>query len=108
MQREPIVTTPVTNENLNVVMVQNATTFNDLLPDYQFQFQGRQPSQEAESMFASLVDFIQTNEEMAVMNIETKDEYIKGFKRALALTRLWMNSLYLTGINSSNTKEQHK
>lgn len=92
MDRHPIIT-----ENLNVVMVQNATTFNDLLPDYQFQFQGKQPSQEAESMFSSLVDFIQTNEEMAVMNIETKDEYVKGFKRALALTRLWMNSLYLEG-----------
>ena len=103
MNRNPIIT-----ENLNVVMVQNATTATDLLPDYQFQFQNIPPSEEAESMFSSLVDFIQTNEEMAVMNIETKDEYIKGFKRALALTRLWMNSLYLTDSSSSSTKEQHK
>ena len=92
MDRHPIIT-----ENLSVVMVQNATTVTDLLPDYQFQFQNTPPSEEAERMFSSLVDFVQTNEEMAVMNIETKDEYVKGFKRALALTRLWMNSLYLEG-----------
>lgn len=103
MDRHPIIT-----ENLNVVMVQNATTVTDLFPDYQFQFQNIPPSEEAERMFSSLVDFVQTNEEMAVMNIETKDEYVKGFKRALALTRLWMNSLYLTDSSPSSTKEQHK
>ena len=100
MDRQPIV-----SDSLNVVMIQNATTATDLLPDYQFQ--GKPPSKEAENMFGSLVEFIQTNEEMAVANIETKDEYIKGFKRALALTRLWMNSLYLTDNSTptSNTKE---
>lgn len=102
MDRQPIV-----SDSLNVVMIQNATTATDLLPDYQFQFQGKPPFEEAENMFGSLVEFIQTNEEMAVANIETKDEYIKGFKRALALTRLWMNSLYLTdnSTTTSNIKE---
>ena len=98
MERTPIQTNL---ENLAVVMVQNSTTFSDLLPDYQFQFQGREPSQEAENMYNSLVDFLHTNEEMAIMSIENKDEFTKGFKRALAMTRLWMNSLYLSEKNST-------
>lgn len=78
-------------------MVQTAPSFQDLLPDYQYQFQNVPSSDEAVLMYQSLVDFMETNSELALNGIEDKDEYKKGFKRAVALVRLWIDSLYLGG-----------
>lgn len=90
MKRVPIVT-----DALDVVMIQTAPIFQDLLPDYQYQFQDIPSSEEATAMYQSLVDFLETNSELALSDIADKEEYKKGFKRAIALVRLWIDSLYL-------------
>lgn len=89
--------TPIISPELEVVLVQTAPSFQDLLPDYQYQFQNVPSSDEAVLMYQSLVDFMETNSELALNGIEDKDEYKKGFKRAVALVRLWIDSLYLEG-----------
>lgn len=80
----------------SIKLVQQAPTVHDLLPDYQYQFNNFTPSDESGKMYSALVDFICTNEEIALTDIIQKDEFSKGFKRAVALTRLWLDSLYIT------------
>ena len=89
MKRVPI------SAEVEVVMVQNPPTFQELLPDYHYQFNNTPTSPEAAAMYQSLVEFLTTNGELALTGIEVKDEYIKGFKRAIALVRLWVDSMYL-------------
>lgn len=48
-------------------------------------------------MYSELVDFLSTNEELALMNIADKTEYSNGFKRAIAMVKLWIDSIYLNG-----------
>lgn len=86
---------PITADPLEVIVVQNTPTFQELLPDYQYQFQNLPQSDEAVAMYQSLVEFLDTNAELALADIQDKDEYKKGFKRAIALVRLWVDSLYL-------------
>ena len=92
MERKPILTTPK-----QIIMVQSQPTIRDLLPDYAFQFQDEAPSEESNHMYLELLDFLSTNEELATMNINDKTEYSNGFKRAIAMVKLWMDSIYLTG-----------
>lgn len=88
--------TPIITPELEVMLVQTAPVFQELLPDYQYQFQNVSSSEEATMMYQSLVEFMETNSELALSGIEDKDEYKKGFKRAVALVRLWIDSLYLS------------
>ena len=47
-------------------------------------------------MYQSFIDFLVTNEEL-VINEPTisRDDYIKGFQKSLAMLKLWMDSIYL-------------
>lgn len=91
MDRQPI----IAEESLAVKLVQNPLTFKDLIPDYSFQFESGEVSVEATQMYEEFLQFLQTNEELAIQEeVVSKDDYTKGFKRALALTRLWMDSIY--------------
>lgn len=89
-ERKPIITEPH-----QITLVQSPPSIHDLLPDYQYQFQNHTPNAESTKMYNELVDFISTNEEIAVMNITDKTEYGNGFKRAMAMVRLWLDSMYL-------------
>ena len=90
VERKPIITEPK-----QIVMVQTQPTIHDLIPDYQYQFQSDTPDEEANHMYAELIDFLSTNEGLAIMDISDKAEYSKGFKRAIAMVRLWIDSIYL-------------
>ena len=87
---------PIMSPELEIIMVQSPATFQELLPDYQYQFQNVSLPDEATGMYQSLVEFMETNSELALSGIDDKDEYRKGFKRAIAMVRLWIDSLYLT------------
>ena len=92
-----------------IKMVQQAPTVHDLLPDYQYQFNEIVPNEESGRMYNALVDFICTNEELAISDIIQKDEFAKGFKRAIALTKLWLDSLYIGDMNYDDTNSNtHK
>lgn len=90
MERKPIIMEPKP-----IVMVQAQPTIHDLLPDYAFQFQNDLPSKDASRMYDELLDFLSTNEGLATMDINDKTEYSKGFKRAIAMVKLWIDSIYL-------------
>ena len=102
MNRIPI----ASPEPRDVILIQLAPVFQELLPDYQYQFQNTPQSAEAAAMYQSLVDFLETNSELALSNIEDKDEYKKGFKRAIALVRLWIDSMYLDEKHSHQHSHQ--
>lgn len=78
----------------SVRLVHNPPTMEDLLPNYRYEFQGCNVSEEAYNMYEELLEFLRTNSELA-LEPSLHDEYIKGFKRAIALTRLWIDSIYL-------------
>ena len=51
-----------------------------------------------------MVEFVTTNEELAVpdKSVVSEESYIKGFQRAMALMRLWIDSIYLSGENGTS------
>ena len=96
MERQPIVAETAA---VAIQMVQEPITIKDLLPKYSYQFQQVEIPAEAASMYEELIEFFRTNEELAVPDKSVADEesYIKGFQKAMALTRLWVDSIYLSG-----------
>ena len=98
MERTPIISQP--NE-VAVRLVEMPLTVRGMLPSYQYQFQSGQVSEEATQMYEELVNFLITNEELAVNEpTVSREDYIKGFQKALAMTRLWIDSIYMQGNDS--------
>lgn len=95
MERHPIKTPPT---EVAVKLVENPLTYSDLLPNYRFQYQSGEVSEEADQMFLELVEFVKVNEDLALPDNDNpmyREGWVKGFKKALALTRLWIDSIYL-------------
>jgi len=93
MERHPILTE---EESVAIKMIQNPLTFRDLIPDYSFQFETGEVSEEAVQMYEEFLQFLQTNEELSIQESDfiSRDDYVKGFKRAVAMMRLWIDSIY--------------
>lgn len=100
MERQPI----VTDTTIAIQMVKEPTTITDLLPKYNYQFQGGEVAADAVEMYEGMVDFLRTNEELAMpdKDVVSEDSYIKGFQKAVALTRLWIDSIYLSDEDKAN------
>ena len=81
----------------SIILVQNDPTVDELIPNYSYRFQDETQSNEAVDMYQSLIEFIRTNSDIALQQTETT--YAGGFKKALALTHLWIDSMYLNGEN---------
>lgn len=96
MERQPIVTEAAA---IAIQMVKEPVTIKNLLPTYFYKFQSMEVPPEATSMYEGLVEFFGTNEELAIpdKSVVSEESYIKGFQKAMALTRLWIDSIYLTG-----------
>ena len=96
----------ITTENVPVAiqMVQEPITMKDLLPNYSYQFQSVEIPEEAVSMYRELIEFFKTNEDLAMpdKSVVSDESYIKGFQKAVALTRLWIDSIYLTDESRSS------
>ena len=78
-----------------VELVQNPVSVPELLPTYRYQFQDVPIPNESSLMYDNLIEFLKENEELLIENTSAKDAYVQGFKKALAVTRLWMDSLYV-------------
>lgn len=95
MERTPIVSPP---SEVAVKLVEMPLTVRGMLPSYRYQLQSDQVSEEATQMYEELVNFLVTNEELAVNEpTVSREDYIKGFQKALAMTRLWIDSIYMQG-----------
>ena len=91
-ERHPIITQP----GVNVRLVQSPLSVAELFPDYRYEFESQHIAPESQNMFNNLAEFIHTNEELAVSTDYTsREDYVKGFQKALAITRLWIDSIYL-------------
>ena len=93
---------PINHTQYEVVMSQEPAKFADLLPKYRYEFQSITIPEESNQMYQSLIEFIETNQSLALSG-EITDAYQKGFQNCLALVRLWVDSLYLE--NKSKTTE---
>ena len=85
MERTPIQTN-------SVAMVKLPPIVESLYPDYRYQFQSKEVPEEADHMYSKLQDFIKTNSELVQNN---QDSFSSGFKNALAIVRLWIDSIYV-------------
>lgn len=92
MERQPIISQ---QEELSIKLVQKPLSLQDMLPKYQYQLQDVQVSEEARHMYEELINFLGTNEELIFQNVNSQDDYIKGFQRAMAMVRLWVDSIYV-------------
>ena len=97
MNRSPILSQNSEQEQeIAVKLVENPLTLRSMLPSYCYQFQNIEIPKESENMYESLVDFLVTNEELAVNDsVISREDYIKGYQKALAMTRLWIDSIYI-------------
>lgn len=82
---------------VQVRLVQNPIDINQLFPDYRYELQNTEVSQEASQMSESLFEFIRTNADIAIDDTTSdKEAYVKGFQRAVAIARLWIDSMYIS------------
>lgn len=94
MERHPIISNK--GGEVAVKLVQNPLIIENMFPNYRYEFQNGQISEDAQHMYTELSDFIKTNEELVLNEpIMSREDYVKGFQRAMALTRLWIDSIYL-------------
>ena len=78
-----------------IILLKEKPSIQDLIPKYRYEFQNLIINSESTNMYESLIDFLKTNEYLAIEESGLTDEYIKGFQKSLALIRLWLDSLYL-------------
>lgn len=93
MKREPILNT--------VKLIQEPLSITELFPNYRYEFQSVKVPEEAQQMYSKLLEFIKTNEEL-VLSSDTSEQFTQGFKRALAITRLWIDSIYVEDNQKNN------
>ena len=86
--------TPIEYPSYEVTLSKEPVTFADLVPNYRYNLQSASVPEESTQMYLSLLDFLETNESLAVENDEA---YQRGFQKALALTRLWIDTIYVNG-----------
>jgi hypothetical protein len=83
----------------NVIEVGTPLTLFDLMPKKQYQFQGAKVNEQAGELKEMLQQFLQQNEEIVINIKSDPDGYIEGFRSAISLVNLWIDSMYIEGTN---------
>lgn len=95
MEREPIQKQPDCTE-MNVVRVVKTTVIDDLLPREEYHIEGAPVDLNMSSEYQGYLEqFLRENQEIAFRSSDTSDTYIEGFRKAIALVNLWIESLYM-------------
>lgn len=93
MEREPIIKE---QDPLGIELVQNAISLYEVIPNYSYRFQERQVSEESNNMYNNFLEFLQTNEELIDDNtLRSREDFVKGFQKSIAMLKLWIDSLYI-------------
>lgn len=79
---------------LSIKLVKEPLQIADFIPTYSYKFEEANISDEAPKMVKSFYDFLETNKEL-IVDDEVTSENIEGFKKALALFKLWIDSIYI-------------
>lgn len=90
MERKPII-----QPQYDIILSKEKPSIQDLIPKYRYEFQNLIINNESTNMYEDLIEFLKTNEYLAIEESGLTEDYIKGFKKSLALVRLWLDSLYL-------------
>lgn len=93
MERHPI----ITQKEAAIRLVKSPLSVTEIFPTYRYEFQSGKVSEEAAHMYSELQEFINTNAELITSEqVNSQEDYVKGLQKALALTRLWIDSIYLS------------
>ncbi len=92
MERQPI----ISQKEVSVKLVQLPLEIKDMFPNYRYELQNGEISEESSQMYTELLEFLTTNKELILGEpVVSREDYVKGFQRAIALVRLWIDSIYL-------------
>ena len=92
LKRKPI----KDNSPISIELVEAPLELSDFIPKHYFKFSEGEVLPEAEEMYSSFLRFLETNQEL-ITNLEVMhpEEYSKGFKQSVSITKLWIESMYL-------------
>lgn len=81
---------------MDVRMVETPLTPKDLYPTIRYEFSQGAVSQESDHMWNELQEFIETNFDLVSQRyMGEREDFLRGFQTAMAVTRLWVDSIYL-------------
>ena len=100
---------PISAENnmtipkANIVLVTKPLEVQDLLPKVEFILSNMSVSSEAKDLQNMLVAFLKENESLVNNGEPLKEhqsvrDFTDGFRNAIAIVNLWIDSLYVTGV----------
>lgn len=81
----------------DIAIVNSPLTFSELIPTYAYQFQDVEIPKDSYKRYLALLEFMEENFNLIEEPHQFREEYINGYKKALAITRLWIDSLYVEG-----------
>lgn len=103
--------TPITSEKqvtmpkVDIVPVMKPLDVHDFLPKMEYMLKGATISTESKDLQGMLESFLKENQELINNGSEFKDNiemntFIEGFRNALAIVNLWIDSLHITQIET--------
>lgn len=88
---------------LNVVTVGNPLDIRDFMPRKGYKFEGAVVSSESDDLKDMFKKFLEENAELVSTDMISESEtdgYVHGFRNAVAILHLWVDSMYITDINN--------
>lgn len=84
-----------------IVAVMKPLEVTDFLPKVEYHLQGVTVSTEALDLKSMFHAFLEENKELITngtdtSNMDALDSFTKGFRNAVAITQLWIDSMYIT------------
>ena len=105
-ERVPIVTDTqaMSTPKIDVVSVMKPLDVHDFFPKMEYLIKGATVSSEAKDLQKMLESFLEENKELINNSSEFKDaaemkSFTEGFRNALAIVNLWIDSLYITQLS---------
>lgn len=113
MNTESVNRTPIQTEKeqntlqqppvLNVVTVGNPLDIRDFMPRKGYKFDGATIGSESEDLKEMFKKFLEENAELVSTDMISESEpdgYVHGFRNAVAILHLWIDSMYITDLNN--------
>lgn len=95
----------MSDELVTIEFIPAKMELDDFLPKYEYILKGKEVSDDSKYMKESLVGFLALNQELIIHPQGDTDEYIRGFKQAIAITKLWLDSIYVRKPSDVNPPE---
>lgn len=105
-ERIPITTdNPTSIPKIDIVTVIKPLSVQDFLPRVEYLLKGASVSSEAKDLQSMLQAFLEENKELINNGEEFKSDsdmrlFTDGFRNALAIVNLWIDSLYITQLST--------